>query len=647
MATKYTKKRSKSPGKIYTTRKRKYQKGGLNTMPEEEEIKTQGRWHKTGKVFNFAQRDARRKFDTAQKKLEDASSKLLRGEDAEGESFEELQKQMGEATADFQAEKAKMGKRKEKKRKHNGERLKNLFDETLSEDNRTKARVLVDYIDHLQSSGERTKMDDFLTNAFNTQIQLNALFTVLILSRGYTEIIKDTRALLVRMKSQSDSHLQRMQKSGLIIILPDYYKIQEDVEKTEKRMQNSPFTRPWYWTIDAAKDKINDMLEQTEFSGRIFPAQFRALDREGGEAGGEIGRQFISDTYTNIVMKDIIRDILNLYEEPLNKIKAKFPKPIKEYYEILLKEYKTKAEGQHPGLDEVMHEALKREEAAREEAAREEAAREDAGGDDDDAEVDAPTGTMLERLRETARGVRDGVRATLPTLPPFGVETEVDKLNKLGYTALNAALKALRLPDKGKTRDLAERLAAAREERGFGPAHPEEEAKEDEGEEEVPLPPGRLGAAFGTDDTYVFLTKCANAEAPCNNVFKSVKGMIVKNITVGGQTYIISPSAAALEKMTEAQALENSLQKLDNTVDLLKAFSEGAGSNNRKMVFAPHPDQNSARYIEELAKGGGRRSKKRRSRSYKKKSRKLRRIRKTRSYKKKSRKLRRTRRRRR
>ena len=254
---------------------------------------------------------------------------------------------------------------------------------------------------------------------------------------------------------------------------------------------------------------------------------------------------------------------------------------------------------------------------------------------------------MLERLRETARGVRDGVRATLPTLPPFGVETEVDKLNKLGYTALNAALKALRLPDKGKTRDLAERLAAAREERGFGPAHPEEEAKEDEGEEEVPLPPGRLGAAFGTDDTYVFLTKCANAEAPCNNVFKSVKGMIVKNITVGGQTYIISPSAAALEKMTEAQALENSLQKLDNTVDLLKAFSEGAGSNNRKMVFAPHPDQNSARYIEELAKGGGRRSKKRRSRSYKKKSRKLRRIRKTRSYKKKSRKLRRTRRRRR
>ena len=30
---------------------------------------------------------------------------------------------------------------------------------------------------------------------------------------------------------------------------------------------------------------------------------------------------------------------------------------------------------------------------------------------DDDAEVDAPTGTMLERLRETARGVRDGVRA--------------------------------------------------------------------------------------------------------------------------------------------------------------------------------------------------------------------------------------------
>jgi hypothetical protein len=44
---------------------------------------------------------------------------------------------------------------------------------------------------------------------------------------------------------------------------------------------------------------------------------------------------------------------------------------------------------------------------------------------------------------------------------------------------------------------------------------------------------------------------------------------------------------------------------------------------------------------------GGRRSKKRRSRSYKKKSRKLRRIRKTRSYKKNSKKLRRTRRRRR
>jgi hypothetical protein len=49
----------------------------------------------------------------------------------------------------------------------------------------------------------------------------------------------------------------------------------------------------------------------------------------------------------------------------------------------------------------------------------------------------------------------------------------------------------------------------------------------------------------------------------------------------------------------------------------------------------------------EFASRGGRRSKKRISRSYKKKSRKLRRIRKTRSYKKNSKKLRRTRRRRR